>query len=395
MDSRKGKIGRTFHLDVTFFTGEKFKVDGCSSKMLVRELKEKLELIMGIPVQLQRLFYLDAADLIDSQPLKYVDIVPGALLNATVWNQWLSLVEAAVEGDVFKTLKQGVTKNSKYNDANSQNMLRSVRENWLQERAGVALFIASHRGHEQLVTRLLLSGTRIDAETPMGRTSLHASGCQGNVRSLLTLLQFGAPTQVCDKNGETALTLAASMGQRLCERYLFMHQWQQRAKRSAKYVDRVPLKAHQMYDTHLRTWYTGTKSRLYTAEILKPGEYSGTRINAPKRVPVAPRSKDDKRSMTAPEFASRRSKISVPSSKEGQRSEKTKAENIKLPLATETVKHEPYLPKRNTLKDDPSSYWPPAKSFLAGKYQATSGDNWISRKPESILEQFGVGTLQR
>ena len=113
MDSRKGKIGRTFHLDVTFFTGEKFKVDGFSSKMLVRELKEKLELIMGIPVQLQRLFYLDAADLIDSQPLKYVDIVPGALLNATVWNQWLSLVEAAVEGDVFKTLKQGVTKNSK------------------------------------------------------------------------------------------------------------------------------------------------------------------------------------------------------------------------------------------------------------------------------------------
>ena len=113
MEAKKNKNGRLFHLDVLFFTGEKFRVENCCSKMLVSELKEKLELIMGIPAHLQRLFYLDAADLIDGQPLKYVDIVPGALLKATVWNQWLSLVEAAVEGDVFKTLRQGVTKDSK------------------------------------------------------------------------------------------------------------------------------------------------------------------------------------------------------------------------------------------------------------------------------------------
>ena len=91
------------------------------------------------------MFYLDGADLIDDEMLKYVDIIPGALLKATVWNQWLSLVEAAVEGDVFRTLRQGVTKDSKYNDANSANMLSRARFNWLQERAGVALFIASHR----------------------------------------------------------------------------------------------------------------------------------------------------------------------------------------------------------------------------------------------------------
>ena len=57
-------------------------------------------------------------------------------------------------------------------------MLSRVRQNWLQERAGVALYIASHRGHNQLVNRLLLSGSNVSAQTPVGRTPLHVSGSQ-------------------------------------------------------------------------------------------------------------------------------------------------------------------------------------------------------------------------
>ena len=176
-----------------------------------------------------------------------------------------------------------------------------------------------------------------------------------------------------------------------------------------RYVDKRPLMAHQMYDTHLRTWYTGTKSRLYTAEILKPSEFSGTRINAPKRVPVVPARTDaDKRSATAPEFASRtrerssRHKMSIPGSKEGykpsnaSKDSKLKSDHMKLPQTNvPVVKHEPYLEKTHSLRDDPSTYWPPAKTLLTGKHGFAPGDNWISRKPASILEQLGVGTLQR
>ena len=63
-----------------------------------------------------------------------------------------------------------------------------------------------------------MSGSNVSAQTPGGRTALHACGAQGNVKSLLTLLQYGADTSVSDNSGQTALTLAASMGQRQCER---------------------------------------------------------------------------------------------------------------------------------------------------------------------------------
>nr|XP_030697451.1 ankyrin repeat domain-containing protein 60 [Globicephala melas] len=40
-------------------SGEVFRVTGCRSDMTVRELKEELDLIAGIPFSLQRLQYLD------------------------------------------------------------------------------------------------------------------------------------------------------------------------------------------------------------------------------------------------------------------------------------------------------------------------------------------------
>ena len=55
---KQGAVGqvpkRLFHLNVQLFTGEKFRVEGCYGRMLVRELKEKLELSMGIPAHIIR-----------------------------------------------------------------------------------------------------------------------------------------------------------------------------------------------------------------------------------------------------------------------------------------------------------------------------------------------------
>ena len=377
MNRSKKKNSRLFHVEVSLFTGERFRVEECSSKMLVVELKERLELVIGIPVNLQRLSYLDAADLMDNQPLKYIDIIPGALIKATVWNQWVGLVEAVCEGDIFKALRQGVTKDSKYNDANSSTMMERTRSVWLQERANVALYIASHRGHDKMVVRLLLSGSNVSWQTPVGRSPLHVAGSQGHVKSLLSLLQFGAKSDTCDKNGETPLTMSARLGQRQCERHLFMHEWQQRAAKIPKYVDNRPLMAHQMYDTHQKTWYSGRYRRIYTAEILPPGEFSGSRINAPKRVPVAPRS------FTAPEKAKKRSpKIStlaeLDKEAKDEKLEKQNRETIKQPLM-------PYLEKTHALRD----HYAQSMKFL--RQRNPKEENWISRRPETIMEHFGVG----
>ncbi|KAM4841625.1 ankyrin repeat domain-containing protein 60 isoform 2-T2 [Thomomys bottae] len=85
-------------------TGEIFRIPNCHSDMTVRELKEELDLMVGVPFNLQYLHYLDKGILLDHTTLKFHDVVPGGIISLCIWHYdgWTELVLAAAEGDPIK-----------------------------------------------------------------------------------------------------------------------------------------------------------------------------------------------------------------------------------------------------------------------------------------------------
>ena len=98
--------------------------------------------------------------------------------------------------------------------------------------------------------------------------------------------------------------LAGLWDHKTCERQIFLFQWQQRAAKHKPRTDNGELMAHQMYDSHLKTWLSGEHAQRYHTQILPPGEFSGSGISAPRRPRASsvPRERrgdddDDERSM--------------------------------------------------------------------------------------------------
>ena len=96
--------------------------------------------------------------MIDTTDIRQNDIVPGAQLHLEVWSMWRSLVEAAATNDADWVFRLGVTENSSYKTPNSEYMSAKNKKLWLADRAFVALFVASHRGHQKLVNKLIEAG---------------------------------------------------------------------------------------------------------------------------------------------------------------------------------------------------------------------------------------------
>ncbi|WAR11434.1 ANR60-like protein [Mya arenaria] len=188
--------------------------------------------------------------------------------------------EAMTLSQVFRL---GVTQPTSYHTPGSDYMTKRARKAWLQERAFLALYVASHRGHENLVRKLIESGADVNASTPLGRTALHVAASQGHGHIVDLLLEHGADIDAEDDRGQTALTIAASFGHKTCERHLFLFRWQQRAKRTKPSKEPARM-AHQYYDSALPVWKKGGKCQLYFMNILPPGEYEGTRFGSPKRM---------------------------------------------------------------------------------------------------------------
>ncbi len=90
-------------------TYEQFSINQFPVSMKIRDLKGFLELIAGIPFNLQRLSYLDDGELIDPKELQYYDVIDGAILMMDIWSIYLGLIKAVVLGDFKDLLKQGVS----------------------------------------------------------------------------------------------------------------------------------------------------------------------------------------------------------------------------------------------------------------------------------------------
>ncbi|XP_033110010.1 uncharacterized protein LOC117111224 [Anneissia japonica] len=275
--------GKYFDLQLKFFTGEIYPLTDIFNDMKIKDLKAVMEFVSGVPSYLQRPSYLDDADLMDDSNVRHHDIVAGGTIYLDVWNTWKVLIKAAAEGNIDQVMKLGVTSEIEFKTPSSIRMNEKAKQVWIAERAFVALCIAAHRGHVSLVQKLIDGGADVHAKTPLGRTALHIAAAQGKNNAVEVLLSNGAKIDSPDNEGKNPLVLAGLWGHKSCERQIFLFQWQQRAALQKSHHSEAGRMAHQMYDSTLQTWMKGDHKKLYMAQILPPGEYSGTALSAPRR----------------------------------------------------------------------------------------------------------------
>ncbi|KAK3086422.1 hypothetical protein FSP39_018250 [Pinctada imbricata] len=281
----RGITGREkphFDIQVRLFTEEIFPLRQISTDMKIYELKHYMEFAAGIPINMQKISYLDTGELLNHSSIKGNDIVAGATLFLGVWPMWKELIEAASLGDIDWVFSLGVTIPTAYRTPQSDYMTKRAKKAWLEERGFLALFIAAHRGHEKLVKRLIETGLDLNACTPCGRTALHAAASQGRGNIVDILLESGADIDAEDDEGETALSIAAKFNHKSCERHLFLFRWQERAKRTRPSAQPKRM-AHQFFDSAFPVWMSGPQSQLYFTNILPPDDFEGTRLDSPKK----------------------------------------------------------------------------------------------------------------
>jgi len=265
-------------------TSEHFKIKDVTNSTKVLDLKIQIELIAGIPTHLQRVMYLDGGDMEDHSTLRHHDVVDGAQLTLCMWNAYSALVKASAAGLVNEVLKLGVDAKSNFQNANVKQMNPTARVKWFRERASVALYIAAHRGHVNLIQKLLSTGVDLAATTKHGRNVLHFAASGGKNQSVDALLANGAGDliNVDDNLGQTPLQVAAVHNHKSCERRLFLFQWRKRAiymKKSPQPTE-DDLMAHQLFDSKHNLRYTGKDFQTYQCQVLRPQEFQGSGLSS-------------------------------------------------------------------------------------------------------------------
>ncbi|KGL82981.1 Ankyrin repeat domain-containing protein 60, partial [Tinamus guttatus] len=215
---------RTFSVQLCLAeTNEIFSVPQCHNDLTLKKLKPHLELLTAIPLNFQRLQYLDEVDLPDDSTFKDNDIVPGGTITMRVWRQdgWGRLVAAAARGDTVQLAHLGVTEDLEGLTPYAEFLGPEQRKEWVAHRASVALFVASHRGCVGTADFLLRKGADVRSRTPLGRTALHLAAFAGRCACVELLLGCGARAFEPDHEGQTAVSLARLAGQKQSERAMF------------------------------------------------------------------------------------------------------------------------------------------------------------------------------
>lgn len=107
-------------------TLEQFHVTSFPISFKIRDLKAVLELIAGIPYNLQRLSYLDDGELIDPKELQYYDVIDGAILMMDIWSIYIGLIKSVVLGDFKDVLKQGVSLTEEWSSGKSDLLIKFI-----------------------------------------------------------------------------------------------------------------------------------------------------------------------------------------------------------------------------------------------------------------------------
>ncbi|XP_014643063.1 PREDICTED: ankyrin repeat domain-containing protein 60 isoform X2 [Ceratotherium simum simum] len=171
----------------------------------------------------------------DDSTLKFHDVVPGGIISLCIWHYdgWTELVLAAVDGDPSKLSCLGVAEDSFYRTTNSQHFEDEQWKDWISQRAFVALYITSHRGHLDAVQYLLEHGANCLSKSPVGRTPLHVAAAMGQSDCIDLLLSHGASINDKDAKGETPMSIAHRLHREHGERRMFLHYWKAKCRTAA------------------------------------------------------------------------------------------------------------------------------------------------------------------
>lgn len=229
-DQKLWKDSHTAKLKIRLFN-EVFIIH-VSLDMTVKELKKLVELETGILYDLQRLTYLDEAELVDSTTLRENEIVPGGTLNLSVWYIWLELVERAIMSDIPNLLKLGVSPIIPFSSPITEYMDEKTKLAWTKRKAFVVLCIAANRENLLLCQEMMSCIEKVDMRTPIGRTALHIAASQGRCEMLKLLIEKGAKLNLTDIDGFKPLDIAILFGHQEAERLLFMMNWKMKMERA-------------------------------------------------------------------------------------------------------------------------------------------------------------------
>lgn len=266
-------------------TNEQFCLPRVVPTTTIINLKVKVELLTGVPVKLQRLSYLDQGDLDDNSTLMFHDVVDKSTLKMKVWNDWIDLVSACAKGQIEQVLKQGVAQDTDFSNANFGQMGAERRRNYLRSRGFVALLVAAHHGHCELVCELIKRGADLLGKTAHGRNILHVTAANGQTKCIKTLLNLGVANLIDEKdcNGRTAISCTAKQND--SSKILYMFRWNLRTAnvvQNIKKLKREDLMLHQLHDSSLKTWMRGKYKQHYQTNIEPLQEFRGTAITSKK-----------------------------------------------------------------------------------------------------------------
>ena len=242
-------------------------VDRLSSSDTISALKRRLEHDVGLLQEMYHLSYLDAAPMDDHTSLAEHDVVSGGTLQVRPWRMWGDLLSAAYLGDEKECFDLSMD-------------LRGTSE-WNRHCAWCALYIAAHRGHYSLVTKLIeKTSVPINAQSPSGHTALHAAARMGQWKALCILVDHGADVRILDSNKQSAFDLARKHGHKKCEDSLNFCQWNLQKDKTVKErrfdydADRArqnaSRQAHMFRDSTMTTWLGGARGNLYMAHVPNP-----------------------------------------------------------------------------------------------------------------------------
>lgn len=237
-------------------------------KMRISTLKTKIEQEIGILPEMYMLTYLDMDPLDDDTTLRDHYIVNDATLTLRPWKMWQELLENAYLGKSESCLR-------------IRTMDIKGDSHWNRHCAWCALYIASHRGFEKMVARLLRStSVLINSKSPCGWTSLHAAARMGRWKALCVLLDNGADVRCKDNEECTAWVIAKRFGHKKCEHSLNFCHWN--FQKHVSIQDRksdydasserrmAERRSHLFTDSTLSTWQRGTHGQLYLCHIPNP-----------------------------------------------------------------------------------------------------------------------------
>eukprot|EP00795_Rhopilema_esculentum_P010821 gene10821-19633_t len=228
---------------------EYYTVSDLTSSTTVTKLKEKLEAITGIPTPLQRLYFLDQCDMVDGQTLECFHILPNSKLSLRLFKPWQEIIEACCKGNVERLEKLLPLNRGKLSE-------------WDKFYIYVAIFVATHRGHMNILERLLQTNVDVKNCLPSGRHPLLIAVQRKQLKCTEVLLGRRVRAHEWSNNREA------------------LHNWKVQARVKANY-EKVKEKMQQweharsyrmtkaqMFDSTIPTWIQGPLAKKYLCIIL-------------------------------------------------------------------------------------------------------------------------------